>query len=365
MVLKPGCPCPMEAARIRGPLWTQSQSEARRGSAFVQFPPGGFDSTDLLVRWLLDLRLRSRLTEATYSTAIAISRTKGPPWHKALNLLEAMQKVQLEARAAACTAAMRACRSGDGTGNCLDCLDADLKKSWAVALGFFEKMVRWSIRPYDGTGAALGLCEAMMERWQGALAHLAGMQQKGVSRLIRSHAAVAEACESSLADWRLSAELLETTEQLSQDQGGPERFLQDTIPTKIMTYSRGAYWNVALQVHQSSCPRSMSVQAYNALMRACGLRAGCWDVVLRFLAEMYSEDLMPDSDTFTSAMEACGAANEWEWILQLYEELQLQNLPPSPRSLSLARHACEVLGVERKVMDFAADPLEIGVAENG
>jgi hypothetical protein len=32
---------------------------------------------------------------------------------------------------------------------------------------------------------------------------------------------------------------------------------------------------------------------------------------------MYSEDLMPDSDTFASAMEACGAANEWEWILQL------------------------------------------------
>ena len=217
-----------------------------------------------------------------------------------------MQKVQLEARAAACTAAMRACRSGGA------------EKSWAVALGFLEKMLRWSIRAYDGTGAALGLCEAMVERWQGALTHLAGMRQKGVSRLIRSHAAVAEACESSLADWRLSAELLETTEQLSQDQGGPERFLQDIIPTKIMAYSRGAYWNVALQVHQSSSsPGSMSVQAYNALMWSCGLRAGSWDVVLRFLDEMYSEDLMPDSDTFASAMEACGAANEWEWILQL------------------------------------------------
>lgn len=232
------------------------------------------------------------------------------PWRmfqsrcQALKLLEAMQKVQLEARAAACTAAMRACRSGG-------------EKSWAVALGFLEKMLRWSIRAYDGTGAALGLCEAMMERWQGALMHLAGMRQKGVSRLIRSHAAVAEACESSLADWRLSAELLETTEQLS-DQGGPERFLQEIIPTKIMAYSRGAYWNVALQVHQSSSsPGRMSVQAYNALMRSCGHRAGSWDVVLRFLDEMYSEDLMPDSDTFASAMEACGAANEWEWILQL------------------------------------------------
>ena len=55
MMLKPGCPCPMEAVRIRGPFWTRSQTEARRGSAFVQFPPEGFDSTDLLVsrpHWL-------------------------------------------------------------------------------------------------------------------------------------------------------------------------------------------------------------------------------------------------------------------------------------------------------------------------
>ena len=230
-----------------------------------------------------------------------------------------MQRLQLEARAAACTAAMRACSGCSGGGS---------EKGWAVALGFLEKMLRWSIRAYDGTGAALGFCEAMMGRWQGALWHLAGMRQKGVSRLIRSHAAVAEACESSLADWRLSAALLETTEQLAQDQAGPERFLQDIIPTKIMTYSRGAYWNVALQVHQSGgSSGSMSVQAYNALTRSCGLRAGSWDVVLRFLDEMYSEDLMPDSDTFASAMEACGTANEWEWILQLLARFQDASSP--------------------------------------
>lgn len=35
-----------------GPLWTQSQVEARRGSALVQLPPG-FDSTDLLVPTLI------------------------------------------------------------------------------------------------------------------------------------------------------------------------------------------------------------------------------------------------------------------------------------------------------------------------
>ena len=74
--------------------------------------------------------------------------------------------LQLEARAAACTAAMRACRSGGA------------EKSWAVALGFLEKMLRWSIRAYDGTGAALGLCEAMVERWQGALTHLAECGRK-------------------------------------------------------------------------------------------------------------------------------------------------------------------------------------------
>ena len=42
---------PMEAF-AGGPFWTQSQVEARRGSALVQLPPG-FDSTDLLVPTLI------------------------------------------------------------------------------------------------------------------------------------------------------------------------------------------------------------------------------------------------------------------------------------------------------------------------
>lgn len=43
-------------------------------------------SASFEVRWLLDLRLRSRLTEETYSAAI--STGKGPPWHQAINPLK-------------------------------------------------------------------------------------------------------------------------------------------------------------------------------------------------------------------------------------------------------------------------------------
>ena len=321
-----------------------------------------FPSSRSQVRWLLDLRLRSRLTEETYSAAI--SRGKGPPWHeargilkwsalmfpqffhvfslfpfKALKLLEAMHQLKLEARAAACTAAISAC----GTDRTENFETSQLDRTWALALGFFQQMRRWSVRIYDGTGAALASCEL---RWQGALAHLTGMRQEGIARLARSHSAAARACEASLADWRLSAALLETSERMSEgDQGKSHgRFLLDTIQTKIMTYSRSPYWNVALQTHHESnrTSSSMSLQAYNALMRAAGFRS--WNAVLAILDEMYSEDVLPDSGIFASAVQTCGVAKEWEWILQLYDELQLNNLQPTEATVALARQACRVLG---------------------
>eukprot|EP00438_Fugacium_kawagutii_P006322 Skav230354 [mRNA] locus=scaffold1251:58168:85688:- [translate_table: standard] len=330
-------------------LWTQSQVEARRGTAFVQLPPEGFDSTDLLVKWLLDLRLRSRLTEETYGAAL---RGKGPPWHQALKLLEGMQKVKLEARAAACTAAMLACASDE--------MASTRKISWAVAIGFFQQMARWSVRPYDGTGAALASSEAMMERWHGALAHLEGLRNKGITRLMRTYTAAAKACESSHADWRQSIEFLEASEQLSESELkhlSRGNFWQETVPVKILTYSRGSYWNVALQAHQQSNSqgRYMSIAAYNALMGACNL-GGSWAQVLVLLDEMYCKGLAPDSDTFTAAVEACGAANEWEWILQLYDELQLNNLPPTKTLVALACQACEVLGEDRPRLLRMAHP---------
>ncbi len=262
---------------------------------------------------------------------------------QALQLLKSMQRIRLEPRAAACTAAIGACacESSTSTGEV---------RSWAVAMMFFQQMARWSVRSYDGTAAALARCQATRKRWREALTHLKVMREKGLTRLMRSYTATAEACESSLSDWRLSAKLLETSEHFLEEESGNERFLLGTLCTKIRTYARSPYWNVALQAyHESSYnmgKSGMSLKAYNALMRACSLQRASWIEVLALLDEMYREDLLPDTDTFDAAMQACAAAHEWEWILQLYDELELNNLPPTGTTVALASQACGILGDE-------------------
>lgn len=264
---------------------------------------------------------------------------------QALQLLKSMQKIRLEARAAACTAAIGACACESTTASTGEV------QSWAVAMMFFQQMASWSVRSYDGTAAALARCQATRKRWREALTHLKVMREKGLTRLMRSYTATAEACESSLADWRLSAKLLETSEHFLEEESGNERFLLGTLCTKIRTYARSPCWNVALQAYHKSSYNNMgksgmSVKAYNALMRAYSLQRASWNEVLALLDEMYREDLLPDTDTFDAAISACGAAQEWEWILQLYDELELNNLPPTGTTVALASQACGILGDE-------------------
>ncbi|CAE7243819.1 unnamed protein product [Symbiodinium microadriaticum] len=326
--------------------WTQQIAVRRGGGALIQLPPGGFGTTEMLVplavEWLKDLKLRARLDEKTFSAAIA-SCGNGPEWQRALHLLDVMQANGLEARAAAFTAAIWACSK---------------KQEWSaeaqrreLAIQLLGQMQAGRIRPYDGTCAALVACEL---DWPRALGHVLRMRARGLTRLSRAHIAAASLCESMEGNWAMSLELLETSLQpadLSEAAKLPEVF-----PAQRSAFCRSRQWRFAVQAHLEAKRHQLSVSldAYNQLMKAYCARAGHWQEVLDLLSEICNEDLAPDGDSYDMALKCCSDASEWACVVQLYEELTLYNLPRR-RVHALAANACEQLGVQLRLGAFT-DP---------
>ena len=63
------------------------------------------------------------------------------------------------------------------------------------------------------------------------------------------------------------------------------------------------------------------------------------------LDEMYFYSLSPSPKSFEAVAEACASAGAWDWVLQLYEESQLNNLPVTSRMMTLQQQA-ELLDME-------------------
>ncbi|CAK8988731.1 Hypothetical protein SCF082_LOCUS1510 [Durusdinium trenchii] len=347
----------------RQPFW-KSHLGSRRGTpALGPWPPReGFASVDLLVQWLQDLHLRRRMRvpEEIYAAALeAQTRAAAggvPGWRGALQLLQVMQDRKLEVRAAACTAAMHAC--------CKQDLD-EVEPARAV-MDLFQQMLSWSVRPYDGTLAAVVKSESKLGTWPQALWRLELIRGRGISKLVRSYTAAAEACEASEAcDWERSMQLVEISQERSRREA--DKFLERTFPPAITALSRGAHWHLALHAHRrlQRLPRGarMTVKAYTELIRACG-QGPSWSEVLGLLDEMYLAKLSPSPETFEAVAEAlasrgsCGDTSEASaWIVQLDEELQLNNLRPTPRMSELAMEARRSLGMTEE-FELGTDLIE-------
>lgn len=124
------------------------------------------------------------------------------------------QDRKLEVRAAACTAAMHAC--------CKQDLD-EVEPARAV-MDLFQQMLSWSVRPYDGTLAAVVKSESKLGTWPQALWRLELIRGRGISKLVRSYTAAAEACEASEAcDWERSMQLVEISQERSRREA--DKFL--------------------------------------------------------------------------------------------------------------------------------------------
>ena len=294
------------------------------------------------VKWLQDLKLRARLDEKTFVKAIA-SCGKGPGWHRALHLLDVMDENRLEARAAAYTAAMWAC-SGDGPH------EAQRRRA---ALQLYKQMQMWGIRPYDGTCAALAAC-AGLDDWPWALERVSQMRADGLARLPRAHITAASVCESVAASWTMSLELLQQACQSANilREGPPE--LPDALPTQMSAFSRGRHWSLAISAHEKARrqQQGITLSTYNKLIKACSLQSENWRHVLALLGEICDEDLVPDADSYEAAVHCCGDASEWAWVVQLYEELILYNLPQQ-QVHAVATHACQILGDEKRIRALA------------
>eukprot|EP00913_Durusdinium_trenchii_P016934 g15919.t1 len=266
------------------------------------------------------------------------------------------QDRKLEVRAAACTAAMHAC--------CKQDLD-EVEPARAV-MDLFQQMLSWSVRPYDGTLAAVVKSESKLGTWPQALWRLELIRGRGISKLVRSYTAAAEACEASEAcDWERSMQLVEISQERSRREA--DKFLERTFPPAITALSRGAHWHLALHAHRrlQRLPRGarMTVKAYTELIRACG-QGPSWSEVLGLLDEMYLAKLSPSPETFEAVAEAlasrgsCGDTSEASaWIVQLDEELQLNNLRPTPRMSELAMEARRSLGMTEE-FELGTDLIE-------
>jgi len=321
--------------------WKQQVAVRRGGGALIQLPPGGFGTTELLVEWLKDLKLRARLDEKTFTKAIA-SCGKGPEWQQALHLLDVMKLNGLEARAAAFTAAIWACSKKDRSPQA---------RREDLAFQLLGQMQAGRIRPYDGTCAALVACEL---DWPRALGHVVRMRADGLTRMPRAHIAAASLCESMEGNWAMSLELLETSRQ-STDLSEAAK-LPEVFPAQRSAFCRGRQWSFAIGAHLEAKRHQLtaSLDAYNQLMKAYSARAGHWQEVLGLLSEMCNEDLAPNGESYETALKCCSDAYEWALVVQLYEELTLYNLPRQ-RVHALAANACIQLGDQLRLAAFS-DP---------
>ena len=295
------------------------------------------------VKWLKNLKMRARLDEKTFVKAVN-SCGKGPPWQRALHLLDVMQEDGLEPRAAAFTAAIRAC-SGSGP---------DQDKRRETALELFARMKMWGIRPYDGTCASLVACDGLGE-WPFALGRVWQMRTDGLKRLPRAYINAASACESSMASWTISLELLETARQSTSTLSDSTVVnLPEVLPCQMSAFARGKHWSFAIRSHVEAKRQQVEIEleTYNELLRACSLRVGHWQRVLALLGEMSESDLVPNADSYEAALTCCSNASEWAWVVQLYEELALFNLPRE-RFQTLAAHASQRLGDKRRMQTLA------------
>ncbi|CAJ1451326.1 unnamed protein product [Effrenium voratum] len=299
------------------PFW-RLRVEGRRA---VEVPAGGFGSTMLLVKWLKDQQLRKRLDEATYQAAMSCGQ--GPRWRQALDLLSEMQRQQLQARAAFCTAALSACAG--------EPLRAPPRTAAARLL---RAMLRWSMRPYDGTYAAL----AGLEAWPEALDRLTRARAAGVNRLPRTRGAAADAAASG-ADWRLPLAVLSD----AADTAGapaPAAFRWVGAGARVAAWARGWHWHVALQNYEASLEHLPDRERVcKQLIRGCSHKEQGWSEVLKMLDAMYDAELRPDGEVYEACAFACAAAKEWAWAVQLYEELLFNNLRASPSLEALALDA--------------------------
>ena len=128
--------------------------------------------------------------------------------------------------------------------------------------------------------------------------------------------------------WPCAIELLDAmhSNQISSDQ---------VSLTAVMAACDPSQWQTVLLLIE---PRS-DVISFTTAINTCGA-AQQWQMALQLLSQMSNDKVLPNQFSFGAAISACEKASEWTWALHLLEFAE-RTLEPNEILLSAVISACE------------------------
>ena len=194
-----------------------------------------------------------------------------------------------------CNSAVSACRS-----------------NWKLALALSSAMAQQSTRLDEFTCGSLLLASERHGIWRLAVGICADMRTMMLRSNSFTYSSALMACEG--AAWQQAVLLLQSMEQ---EATAPN---QVCYTAAINACEKGGQWELALAIY-SQAEKALHSRDRDDLLCDAGLRAlqqGMqWQGALELVFDMTSSQLKPDALCFTSLIEACAKAGEWQTVLKI------------------------------------------------
>ncbi|CAL1163823.1 unnamed protein product [Cladocopium goreaui] len=196
-------------------------------------------------------------------------------------------------------------------------------KDWHRALALLEEFVELRFR-LDIIQCCAGIksCGQALQ-WSQSLQLLSRALQTSLQRLEVAWAACAKACGT----WWQALELV-AANQLEHE------FVESAVMRACTQDSR---WPLALQLLSVSAVSAGSVAMYNAALAA----VEDWTQAVQLMMEMQRGLLEADVVTYGAVMTSCQTSDQWQWVLQILDELQLLQVRKNSFIYNIAIKACD------------------------
>ena len=196
--------------------------------------------------------------------------------------------------------------------SCNSAVSACSRSDWRLALALGSAMAQQSTRPDEFTCGSLLLASERHGIWRLAVGICADMRAVMLRSNSFTYSSALMACEG--AAWQQAVLLLQSMEQ---DAIAPN---QVCYTAAINACEKGGQWELALAIY-AQAEEALHFRDQDELLCDAGLRAlqqGMqWQGALELVFDMSSSQLKPDALCFTSLIEACAKAGEWQTVLKI------------------------------------------------
>ncbi|CAE8609602.1 unnamed protein product, partial [Polarella glacialis] len=293
------------------------------------------------------LRRRLRADEMTCGSAVSACKEAGQ-WQQALELLFGAASLGLRPNLVIVSAAIAACAKAGAPKPALELLKA---------------MEGMALEPSAVTfNAAASACSAG-GLWQRALAVLLAACDGGISATFVSAGTAAAAFEAggcwegALGVLRRSVEMSTSGGQQHHQQQQQQQSIAIVLGSCISACGQAGAWERAVHLLHDFCSRrgKPSTTLWNAAIAACA-QASRWEMALDLLSGMSESwgraaegtgrarsdgsELRPDAFSYNSAVSACEACGQWQWALNLLEEMRQGTLATDAMTYHMVMNAC-------------------------